>query len=239
MGDKTLTENAQPETSEGSEPVDIEAVTKESASAQQRRLPKQGRSRETVNAIVEAAAELFETRGYEQTTTHQVAAAAGISVGALYRYFGGKEAILREVYQREMSALRKRVLDDFTIADLMGQDMRQLVRKAMVLAFRVYSQRPQLRCVLVEQARKVPELAELRLEQEKQLHDTVKQILKAAPGVNLPDPEIGAYLISLFMERLIDDYTMFRKNSGEFDEERVIDAAVDFILRYALGRVAL
>lgn len=202
-------------------------------SAEQRRQPKQPRSVETFNSILEAAAELFAERGYEQTTTHQVASAAGVSVGALYRYFGGKQAILQEVYRRETIELRQRILASFSIADLVGQDLPKLVMKAMTLAFRAYAERPGLRRVLVEQARKIPELAELRREQEREIHEAVRAILGAAPGVQIPDIEIGAYLVTLFMEALIDDYTLYRE--PKFDEQRVIDAAADFILRYALG----
>lgn len=203
---------------------------------EQRRQPKQPRSVETFNSLLEAAAKLFAERGYEQTTTHQVAAAAGVSVGALYRYFGGKQAILQEVYRRETVELRQRILSSFSIADLVGQDLPKLVHKAMTQAFRAYSERPGLRRVLVEQARKIPELIELRREQAKEIQDAVRAILGAAPGVNLPDVEVGAYLVSVFMEALIDDYTLYQ-GDDRVAEERVIAAAADFILSYALGRV--
>ncbi len=204
--------------------------------AERRRQPKQPRSVETFNSILEAAAELFAERGYEQTTTHQVANAAGVSVGALYRYFGGKQAILQEVYRRETTEIRQRILASFSIADLVGQDLPKLVMKAMTLAFHAYAERPGLRRVLVEQARKIPELVQLRHEQEREIHQAVRAILGAAPGVQIPDIEIGAYLVTLFMEALIDDYTLYRE--PKLEEQRVIDAAADFILRYVLGSTA-
>lgn len=203
---------------------------------ERRRQPKQSRSVETYNAILEAAARLFETRGYEPTTTHQIAAQAGVSVGALYRYFNDKEAILKELFVRESSRLRARILEGFSLTDLVGQDLKQLVRKTMALVFVVYSERPALRRVLSEQSRKIPELEVQRREQEREVHHAVEQIFSAAPGVALPDKEVGAYLVSLFMESLIDDYVLYRKEHSAFGQERIIEAASDFILTYILAR---
>ncbi len=202
-----------------------------------RHQPKQTRSQETWNSILEAATALFAEKGYEQTTTHQIASQAGVSVGALYRYFSDKQAILKELYGQEITGLRNRLLEEFSLADLVGQDVRQLVRKTMALAFRIYSERPGLRRVLGEQSRKIPELAELRRNQEAEVDRAVLQILSTAPGVRLPDPEVSAYLVSLFIESLIDDHVL-HGNRGEarFEDNRVIDAATDFIMRYVLVR---
>jgi AcrR family transcriptional regulator len=211
--------------------------TKGTAGSDQRHQPKQSRSVETFNSILKAAADLFEERGYEQTTTHQIAAGAKVSVGALYRYFEDKEAILKELYERETSRLRQRVFEEIKITDIVGQDIPRLVRETLTVAFSIYSERPGLRRVLSEQARKVPDLVALRRTQEQQLHLAVRQILSAAPGIRLPDIEVGAYLVSLFMESLIDDYLLHRQGDSEFEQERIVEGAADFILRYLTGRL--
>lgn len=203
---------------------------------EQRRLPKQSRSVETRNAILHAAGDLFAEQGYEATTTHQIASRADVSVGAVYRYFADKEAILKEVYRLETSALRDRVLAEFKVLDIVGKDVRQLVRHALELAFQIYSERTALRRVLGEQSRKVSDLAEVRRSQEAVVHQTVRRILASAPGVDIPDIEVGAYLISLFMENLIDDYVLYRKGHTEFAEERVIEASADFVVTYLMGK---
>ncbi len=206
-----------------------------SAEGERRHQPKQSRSIETKRTILEAAAALFAEQGYEQTTTHQVAKAAHVSVGALYRYFADKQAIVEELYLQEVSALRTRLLREFSVVELVGQDFQQLVRKTMALTFKVYASRPGLRRVLSEQSRKVPQLVTLRRRQEAEIHKAVLQILSAAPGVHLPDREVGAYMIRLFLESLIEDHVLYQR--GEFEEERLINAATDFILRYILGQV--
>ena len=204
---------------------------------EQRHLPKQTRSQETFKSILAAAADLFEAKGYEQSTTHQIAKAAGVSVGALYRYFADKEAIIKELYQREITDLRKLVLSEFSLTDLMGQDLNRLVRMTVALAFKVYSQRPGLRRVLSEQSRKIAELRQLRTAQEQEMHQAVRQILAVVPAVQLPDPEVGAYLVMLFLDSLLEDSILHARTDNGFEQDRIIDAATDFILRYVLGSV--
>jgi AcrR family transcriptional regulator len=48
----------------------------------------------TRQALIEAAAELFEHRGYDGTTIADIAAAAGISTRTFFAYFASKEDVL-------------------------------------------------------------------------------------------------------------------------------------------------
>jgi AcrR family transcriptional regulator len=70
-----------------------------------RKKPGQRRSAATVEAIVEAAARIQETRGLEGYTTNAVAERAGASIGTLYQYFPNKDAITRALIERELAAL--------------------------------------------------------------------------------------------------------------------------------------
>ena len=73
-----------------------------SADTPARARPTQARARFTLEAIVGAADELLRTQGVDAVTTRNVAARAGVSVGALYQYFPNKEAILIEISKRIM-----------------------------------------------------------------------------------------------------------------------------------------
>jgi AcrR family transcriptional regulator len=203
---------------------------------EKRRTPKQLRGVETRNSILEAAISLFSERGYQQTTTHQIAKQAGVSVGALYRYFSDKEDILKELYRQEVTAMRNRILEGFSVVDVVTKDARDLVRTALHLAFSIYSERPALWRVLLEQSRRIPELAAIRRSQELELYQTVQQILRSVPNVRLADIEASAYMISLFLESFILDYILYRRDHVEFGDERIIDVAVDFIMHYVLNR---
>lgn len=52
---------------------------------------------ETQTRILKAAQRLFARRGFEGTTTRELAKAAGVAEGTLFRYFENKKAILVEV----------------------------------------------------------------------------------------------------------------------------------------------
>jgi hypothetical protein len=52
-----------------------------------RKRPSQSRSRFTTRQSVEAAARVFEERGYAGATTNRIAERAGVSIGSLYQYF--------------------------------------------------------------------------------------------------------------------------------------------------------
>jgi AcrR family transcriptional regulator len=71
--------------------------------ANQRRAPRQARSRAACEAIVEAAAQILEARGPEALTTSAVAERAGVSIGTLYQYFPDKQSILLAATHRELA----------------------------------------------------------------------------------------------------------------------------------------
>ncbi|WP_395445798.1 TetR/AcrR family transcriptional regulator [Caulobacter sp. UC70_42] len=76
-----------------------------------RRTPRQSRSEATVDAILEAAFQLLEADGVEALTTNHIAERAGVSVGTLYQYFAGKQAILAALAQRRAAAARDRIAE--------------------------------------------------------------------------------------------------------------------------------
>jgi AcrR family transcriptional regulator len=59
-----------------------------------RRRPKQSRSRDTVEAILTASQQILLASGLQGFNTNAVANRAGVSIGSLYQFFPGKEAIL-------------------------------------------------------------------------------------------------------------------------------------------------
>jgi AcrR family transcriptional regulator len=69
----------------------------------QRRTPRQARSRATFEAIVEAAAQILERRGADALTTNHVAERAGVSIGTLYQYFSDKRALLLAAARRDLA----------------------------------------------------------------------------------------------------------------------------------------
>src|SRR5690348_10068598 len=49
--------------------------------------------------ILRAARKLFADQGYADTTTSEIAEAAGVTVGALFHHFDGKAGLFRSVFE--------------------------------------------------------------------------------------------------------------------------------------------
>jgi AcrR family transcriptional regulator len=74
-----------------------------------RRMPKQERSRRLVEAVIEAARRVLADGGPDALTTVNVATRAGVSVGSLYQYFAGRDALLFAVYEEELRGFRRQL----------------------------------------------------------------------------------------------------------------------------------
>ncbi len=75
-----------------------------------RRQPMQERSQETVRRILDAAARLIEERPLDEITTNRIAEAAGLTIGALYRFFPDREAVIRAILLSFIERCRERVV---------------------------------------------------------------------------------------------------------------------------------
>jgi len=67
--------------------------------------------------ILDAALRTFAARGYHGTAVPEVADAAGVGIGTLYRYFRNKEALVNEVFRDAKLRLRTALLADLPAVD--------------------------------------------------------------------------------------------------------------------------
>jgi AcrR family transcriptional regulator len=70
-----------------------------------RKKPQQERSRQMVETLIEATARVIAKKGLDGTTTPNIAEAAGVSVGSLYQYFDGKEALVAALLEKMVGDL--------------------------------------------------------------------------------------------------------------------------------------
>ena len=62
--------------------------------------PKQQRSRDTIDALVEATELILVEEGWAGVNTNRIAERAGVSIGTLYQYFENKEALVGLMVER-------------------------------------------------------------------------------------------------------------------------------------------
>jgi AcrR family transcriptional regulator len=75
-------------------------------SAQARRWAKTGA---TQQRILDAATEVFATRGFSAATMADVVAGSGASIGSIYHHFGGKNELFLAIFQQMANAVDRRV----------------------------------------------------------------------------------------------------------------------------------
>lgn len=76
--------------------------------------PKQARSIEKKNKIIETGFQLFCEKGYYHTNTAEIAAAAGMSTGIIYRYFPNKKAIFSEAVKRYSEQIQNGIYEQLS-----------------------------------------------------------------------------------------------------------------------------
>ncbi|HET91135.1 MAG TPA: TetR/AcrR family transcriptional regulator [Chloroflexi bacterium] len=101
---------------------------KRGASFEERRKRRIARRR---SEILAAAARVFADKGYDNTTTWEIAAAADVAEGTLYNYFGGKREILLAIAHEGQSPIDGLLKD---VDKLRGRkDMVVLVERGLDL----------------------------------------------------------------------------------------------------------
>lgn len=96
-----------------------------------RKKPQQARSRQMVDTLIEATARVISQRGLDATTTPAIAEAAGVSVGSLYQYFDGKDALIKALLDKLVADLAR--LLDLQADTAAAMPLREMVRSAIQL----------------------------------------------------------------------------------------------------------
>jgi AcrR family transcriptional regulator len=169
------------------------AATKPTRRTAPRKRPRQERSEATVDAIVEAAARVLATEGYEAATTNAIAKAAGTSVGSLYQYFPSKDAIAVELLRRfradRIAFVRSRL-------EAVGQKPLESVVRALVSSFlQADGIRPELYRVLIDQVLRTSARHELRGYEEKLEAIVALALGRVNPPPQIADPDLAAFMI--------------------------------------------
>jgi AcrR family transcriptional regulator len=91
------------------------------------------RAEDTRRRIYEAALELFREKGFEQTTMRDIAAKAGVALGAAYYYFSAKEAIVLAFYQEMQESSHDSILEAMAGHKKLKDRIRVVLEKRLEL----------------------------------------------------------------------------------------------------------
>jgi AcrR family transcriptional regulator len=147
-----------------------------------------------VRAILEAAAQLLEAHGPDGVTTDRIAERAGVSVGSLYQYFPGKEAIvatLARCHLLEGARALAPVFERMAAGAPLAETLPALVRATV----EVHADRPRLHRLFADQAPLAPADARALDAGVGALAARFAAYLAARPEVRAPDPALAARLV--------------------------------------------
>lgn len=105
-----------------------------------RHTPKQLRGQRKVDHILRVAEALFAEAGFENVTTNAVAARAGISIGSLYQFFSGKDAILEAIADRYIEQTRAALGKQFSATE--DLELEPFMHNMLELVIKQQEQRP-------------------------------------------------------------------------------------------------
>ncbi len=148
--------------------------------SQQQLSRRERKKQQNKNNIINAALELFQTQGFEQTSIHDISEAADVSRSTFFNYFPTKESLLSEIAAVEIQHLQQVI--DTELTDIpsavtkIGQVMhlfvadtamflrvtRQVLLASMAHPTQVASPSVQIEAILQDLIRKAQNQGEIR-----------------------------------------------------------------------------
>ncbi|WP_202730450.1 TetR/AcrR family transcriptional regulator [Achromobacter xylosoxidans] len=195
---------------------------------QPRKSPRQQRSQQTVDTILQATARVLAEHGYAGTNTNRIAETAGVSVGSLYQYFPNKNALIAALHDRhdkQMLALIDEVLDGNPAATL-----RERVAAIVAASLRAHLLEPALHRVL---EREFPLFDQPRdhSRADQDIHRRMRHLLELhREEIAQQDRELATYVVLRIMESLV--HAVALEPPAGFDPRQLEGAVVDAVMGY-------
>jgi AcrR family transcriptional regulator len=194
--------------------------------------PKQARSKQTKEKIIQAAILLFQQRGYEKTTSNDVAAAAGVSVGSFYVYFTDKRQLMLTIFDRLADEMFKHAFDSLKPEHLFDTELRAGIRQAVTNTVEDKQRLSGLHRVICELVLKDAEFAARQKALIERSVSKIREIISLASKAGLTwdiDVDAAAFVVHRVVFDISQDYVT---GAVEFDKERAIDSLTDMIYRF-------
>lgn len=199
-----------------------------------RKLASQDRSRATVDTLLEATARILVKEGFDKASTNRIAEVAGVSVGSLYQYFPGKEALVAAVIERHRQETLQAVRGELAEAWTLPVD--QAARKLVAAAVKAHRVDPGLHRVLAEQIPRVGRLEKLEDFGRENLALFRSYLESRRDELRVDDLELASFVCVTTIEALTHDAVLH--HSKMLSDERMdalVEEAAYLVIRYLKG----
>ena len=199
--------------------------------AKPRKRPLQQRSRETVGAILEAAARVFEERGTTAATTDAIAERAGVSIGSLYQYFPNKESLLATLGACHLLAAQAALLPAWALLD--ADAPADVAIPALVHAMvESHAQRPRLHRMLFADTPLDSEQLRALVAVHRENCERIARWMAARPELRVADPALAARVGFDALTALAHGFALDRRVGSVARREQELDV---LLRRYWTG----
>ena len=149
--------------------------------------------------------ETFSAKAYYKVNMRDISTKSGISLGTLYKYYGGKEELLFYFVDKELSKLSERLIDH-----LQGiEDIKEKLRKVLWVAFDFYERNSEVGEIIFIT---IPEKTWMlhKTYRQKKLTDIWIGVLREGQENGYLNPNIHAGLaLDLFMGSVMRSFRMW------------------------------
>lgn len=196
-----------------------------------RKSASQQRSRATVDALVEATARILVREGFDKASTNRIAEEAGVSIGSLYQYYPGKEALVAAVVDRHNLELI--VLVRGAMAEVGSQPIALAVRRLVAVAVEAHRLDPRLHRVLAEQIPRTGRLEDVEAF-NREAHALFREYLEHhRDEIRVPDLDLAAFVCVSAIEAVTHNAVLHGPERLQKDvAETLIDEATRMVVGY-------
>ena len=200
-----------------------------------RKHASQERSRATVDALIEATRRLLVREGFDKASTNRIAREAGVSVGSLYQYYPGKEALVAAVIDRHNRELMQVVRA--ALAEVAALPVEKAMRKLVAVAIDAHRIDPRLHRVLAEQIPRTGRLEKVATF-NREYYALVKDYLaNHRDEMRAVDLDLAAFVCVTSIEALTHTAVLHRPDVLSDDAvETLVDEAARLVIRYLRER---
>ncbi len=185
--------------------------------------PKQARSQEMVETLLQATTRILRNEGRERLTTNRVAEVAGVSVGSLYQYFPNKQSLLDALAERYDAQFLARLIRAF--GKFGGRPLREGLRELARFTIEIHREDPELHNALSP---------EIPTEQ----HQTVIELVRAGleayrDEIRRPDLDLATYFVVEVGESIVHNTAV--RAPERLNDPRFLDELCDLMERYLVN----
>lgn len=168
------------------------------------RPPRQARTRQSLDRMLDAAEHLVAARGFADAGVVEIARRAGSSVGGFYRRFRDKQGLLQALHERFCEEARATADAALDPARWSGASTAEIMRQFSAFLLQIYREREGAFRAFLLAAMTDETVRRRTLELRQYLHQRLAALLAARRAeIAHPDPEVGsAFALDMILATL-------------------------------------